>query len=151
MLYREYLKPLGYRKIRRTFSREHEKYIERYQLQGSAWNNAALPWTFYLNCGISFIGLPRRVPDKGFPHTHASMRASYFTDLAPPQLNVTAENMALTVKNVHESIDEVSQFFMRRCECLRESYEYGRFFHGFLEDAELKERLVRFFAPESTQ
>jgi hypothetical protein len=146
LLHREYLKPIGFRKVRRTFSREHEKHIERYQLQGSAWNTDGMPWTFYLNCGITFIGLPRREPDLDFPHAHASMRAGYFTDLALSKYDVSYDRMALTAENVLDAIKDVSRFFMRRCEHLRTAYLNGKYFHCFLDDTELNERIVKHLA-----
>ena len=144
LLHREYLKPIGFTKIRRTFSREHEIHIERHQLQGSAWNTEGMTWTFYLNCGITFIGLPRREPDRDFPHSHASMRAGYFTDLALSQYDVTHDSMASIAENVRDVINEVSRYFTRRCEHLRASYQNGKYFHGFLHDAELNDRIGRY-------
>jgi hypothetical protein len=143
LLHREYLKPIGFRKNRRTFSREHEIHIDRYQLQASAWNTEGMPWTFYLNCGITFIGLPRREQDRDFPLAHASMRAEYFTDLALSQYDVTYERMALIAENVRDVVNEVSGYFARRCEHLRASYQNAKYFHCFLDDAELNERIGR--------
>lgn len=146
LLHSAYLKPIGFKKVRRTFSREHERHIERYQLQGSAWNTDGMPWTFYLNCGITFIGVPRRHPDRDFPHAHASMRAGYFTDAAMPQYDVSYEKMAPTAESVLAAIHEVSQFFSRRCEHLRMSYLNKRYYHVFLDDEELNERIARLLA-----
>jgi hypothetical protein len=142
LLHREYLKPLGFKKVRRTFSREHERHIERYQLQGSAWNTDGMRWTFYLNCGITFIGLPRRQPDPDFPHAHAYMRAGYFTDKALAQYDVSRDHMVLIAEGVRDAINEVSGFFARRCEHLRASYLKRKYFHLFLDDAELNERIA---------
>lgn len=144
LLHKTYLKPRGFTKARRTFSREHEGYVERYQLQGSAWNSPEMPWTFYLNCGIAFIGLPRREPDRNFPDTHASMRASLFTDSASVQYDITHANMDLNAQHVAESIEEVSKFFARRWLYLKESYLAKKYSLGFLEDAELNERIEKF-------
>ena len=151
LLHRKYLKPLGFGKVRRTFSREHKEYIERYQLQGSAWNTDGMPWTFYLNCGITFIGLPRREPDRDFPHAHASMRAGYFTDLASPHYDDTYERMDLIAETLAETINDVSQFFMRRCENLIECYLGGKYFDCFRVDAELNERIVKFLGKQNKE
>jgi hypothetical protein len=108
-----------------------------------------MPWTFYLNCGITFIGLPRREPDLDFPHAHASMRAGYFTDLAFPQYDVTYEGMDFIAESVVDALNEVSRFFMRRCEQLKASYVNGEYSHGFLHDAELNERIAKFLATKT--
>jgi|LakMenE18May11ns_1017448.scaffolds.fasta_scaffold9937188_3 hypothetical protein len=151
LLHRTYLKPRGFTKIRRTFSRQHQEHIERYQLQGSAWNSEGMPWTFYLNCGITFTGLPRRQPDLDFPHAHASMRAGYFTDSACAQYDVTPENLDLIAEKVVGTIEEVSRFFSRRYAHLKESYLEGKYFHCFLDDAELNERISKFLEKSKTE
>ena len=102
-----------------------------------------MPCAFYLNCGIMFIGLSRREPDLDFSHAHASMRAGYFTDLALSQYEVSYDRMALTAENVLDTIEDVSRFFIRRCDHLRASYLNGKCFHCFLDDSELNERIIR--------
>ncbi|MGB4812658.1 MAG: DUF4304 domain-containing protein [Methylophilaceae bacterium] len=73
-LHKAHLKSLGYKKIRHTFSRELPDYIERVQLQGSAWNSSGKSWLFYINIGIQFSDLPRSELDRDFPNTHAHGR-----------------------------------------------------------------------------
>lgn len=53
-LQKTHLKGLGYKKERRTFSRELPEYIERIQFQGSQWNSPGEPWRFYINVGVQF-------------------------------------------------------------------------------------------------
>lgn len=60
--HRQQLKPLGFKKVRHTFSRDKETYVERFNFQGSAWNTSESnePWLFYINVGIEFKDLPDR-------------------------------------------------------------------------------------------
>ena len=46
----DHLKPLGFKKLRHTFVRFHDRYAEYYQIRGSAWSDRIRPWIFYLNC-----------------------------------------------------------------------------------------------------
>jgi hypothetical protein len=135
-LHATHLKPRGFKKTRHTFSRSHEGYTEHYQVQGSAWNNGSGPWTFYLNCGISFNGLPPRNPDRDFPRTHAWMRAQVFT-AAPMPESVSAETIASDSAQVAEAIRQCSDYFQRRHLFLRDCYEHRRYHKGFLADPEL--------------
>ena len=73
-LHRTHLKPAGFKKERRTFIRERPGFIERFQFQGSQWNDRNRPWVFYINAGVQFPDLPRMQPDMDFPHTHANDR-----------------------------------------------------------------------------
>jgi len=86
-LHATHLKPRGFKKTRHTFSRSHEGYT----IQGSAWNNSSGPWTFYLNCGISFDSLPPCSPDRDFPRTHAWMRAQVFTTTPMPDFSFSRD------------------------------------------------------------
>ena len=131
-----HLKTIGYRKVRKNFTREHAAYTEHFQVQGSAWNDASSPWVFYLNCGISFNGLPSR--PAGHVGTHGSTRAPVFTALANAQDEVTPETIAQVAAHTAEVIREVSAYFARRHAHLRDCYENQRYHGGFFADTELR-------------
>jgi hypothetical protein len=135
-LHQCHLKPLGFRKVRKNYTRTHADYTEHYQIQGSAWNDSSSPWVFYLNCGISFSGLP--VPLSGHVGTHGSTRAPVFTGLANAQDEVTPDTMSQVAEHTAEVIREVSAYFARRHAFLRDCYEHRRFHHGFFADPELR-------------
>lgn len=59
--------------------------------------------------------------------------------------------MDLIAETLAETINDVSQFFMRRCENLKESYLEGKYFHCFLDDAELNERIVKFLGKQNKE
>jgi hypothetical protein len=87
-LHREYLKPRGYKKSRHTFSRDCGAFTERFQLQGSAWNEASGPWRFYVNVGVEFHGVPPRKPARGFPGTHCWTRIENLVPGAPVEYDL---------------------------------------------------------------
>ena len=125
-LHADYLKPLGFKKTRHTFFRSLGEYSEHYQIQGSAWNDSLGPWTWYLNYGISFDGLPPRSPDRDFPRTHVWKRAKNFVRQARSQYDVTSDNMAVTATEVADVIRRCSEYFRRCHAALREGYESRR-------------------------
>ena len=137
-LHATHLKPLGFKKTRHTFSRSHEGFTERYNIQGSAWNDHDGPWTCYVNCGISFDELPPRNPDSDFPRTHAWMRAQHFTSRALPQYDITPDNLASSAALVADVILQCSDYFRRRHTYLREHYEQQPGFTCLLADPELR-------------
>jgi hypothetical protein len=100
-LQKQYLKPLGYKKERHTFFREHAEYIERIQCQGSPWNSSDSPWRFYINVGIQFHNLPRRQPDRDFPNTHAHSRIEKLIPNSEPYFE-------LTENNSHEMLSKIA-------------------------------------------
>jgi hypothetical protein len=142
-LHTTHLKPLGFKNTGRTFVRSHDGYTERFQLQGSAWNSPDHPWRFYLNCGITFEGLPRRKPDGNFPHTHAWMSGPLITAAAMPEYNITEKNLPSTIDQVAEVIRQCSDYFQRRHAILRDCYEHRRYHMGVLADPELRNAKVQ--------
>jgi Domain of unknown function (DUF4304) len=138
MLHSLNLRPRGFKKVRHTFSREFESYGEHYQLQGSAWNDEASDWRFYINCGISFSGVPRREPDLDFPRVHAWARAPHLVHFALPHYDVIADDPTSVVSDVVSVIDECSSYFARRHGYLVEAYARRDFKWPFLRDPELE-------------
>ena len=70
-LHKNYLKELGFRKVRRTFSRDMGDYWERFNFQGSSWNSSdERDWRYYINLGVEFKDLKPQKNWTYFPHTH---------------------------------------------------------------------------------
>ena len=79
-----YLKKLGFKKVRHTFSRDMGSYWERFNFQGSAWNGAGDEyWTFYLNVGVEFKDLEPERNWSYFAHTHWADRMETVVSSAP--------------------------------------------------------------------
>lgn len=73
--HKNHLKELGFKKIRRTFSRDMGDYWERFNFQGSSWNSSdTQDWRYYINLGVEFKDLEARRNWSYFPHTHWSGR-----------------------------------------------------------------------------
>ncbi len=68
------LKNLGYKKSRRTFSRDMGNYWERFNFQGSMSNGLNEDWRFYINIGIEFKELTPRKYYSYFANTHWANR-----------------------------------------------------------------------------
>ena len=121
-----YLKPLGFTKKRHNFYRTSERFMEHYEIQGSSWNSRDTPWTFYLNCGLRFADLENDSrPDNVW------MRAERLVPDAPPQYDVTAENMFTLSADLAEVIRRCSEYFQNRHAALRQFYiANGRFVIG---------------------
>ena len=107
-LQKQHLKQLGYKKERRTFSRELPEYIERIQFQGSQWNSADTPWRFYINVGIQFRDLPRRHPDRDFPNTHAHGRIENLVSTGGGFFELTEQNAKEMLENISTLVTKAS-------------------------------------------
>lgn len=107
-LHRGHLKPAGFKKQRRTFIRGSSGFIERFQFQGSQWNDRSRPWVFYINVGLQFPDLPRMEPDKDFPHTHASDRIERFLAVSEERWELTEENYQALIVRMASLIEKVS-------------------------------------------
>lgn len=99
-LQKQHLKQRGYKKERRTFSRETPEYIERIQFQGSQWNSSGEPWRFYINVGIQFRDLPLRQPDRDFPNTHAHGRIETLVSTGGGFFELTEQNTEEMLKKI---------------------------------------------------
>jgi hypothetical protein len=138
VLHAMHLKPRGFKKVRHTFSKKFDCYGEHFQLQGSAWNDEASDWRFYVNCGISFAGVPRREPDRDFPRVHAWARAPHLVQFALPHYDVSSDDPSSHLADVVAVIDECSSYFARRHRYLAEAYAQRDFKWPFLRDPELE-------------
>jgi hypothetical protein len=68
LLHKSLLKPQGFSKKAATFSREHETYVELFNIQSSNWNGPSGK-CFYVNCGLRFNDLPLGFSGMYFPGT----------------------------------------------------------------------------------
>lgn len=107
-LQKQYLKQLGYKKERRTFSRETPEYIERIQFQGSQWNSSGEPWRFYINVGVQFRDLPRRQPDRDFPNTHAHGRIETLVSMGGGYFDLTEQNIEGMLEKISTLVTKAS-------------------------------------------
>lgn len=108
VLHQKYLKPLGYTKTRHTFTRVFDEYTERIQIQGSAWNEAKGPWTFYVNFGIAFHDLPPRTPCRDFPGTHIWWRVQDLVPRCPAQYKFSHRNSGALAEPLAKTIARAS-------------------------------------------
>ena len=83
-LHDSFFKPHGFRKTRNRFRREADGLIEFVDFQGSAWNSADEPWTFYINIGLGFTDLPLR-ENLWMKEAYGSGRIEGLVENSPPQ------------------------------------------------------------------
>ena len=83
--HRTRLKPSGFKKARRTFSRDRGRYWERFNFQGSTANYPGVDdWRFYLNVGVEFKDVASRRDWSYFAQTHWAARLESVIASAPP-------------------------------------------------------------------
>lgn len=121
-LHREHLKPLGFKKVRQTFSRDRGAYWERFNFQGSHWN-AGDDWTFYLNVGVEFkdLGPPRYC--SYLVNTHWGGRVGALVPDAPNEWtgNIWMEAEPLKAQ-LHDFIVRASAVLAERADEFRAEY-----------------------------
>ena len=133
-----YLKKLGFRKVRHTFSRDMGSYWERFNFQGSAWNGAGKDyWTFYLNVGVEFKDLEPERNWSYFPHTHWADRIQTVVSDAPGgwDYNLDTDREAL-MQELASYILQASEKMAAESSGLRSHYlggEYMRRRYPFAE------------------
>jgi hypothetical protein len=137
-LHERFMKPGGFKKKSRTFSRARSGYEEHFNVQGSAWNSADAAWRFYVNCAISFPDIPLADPGSGMWKFHAHTRLPKFVSEAPSEYDVTEQNLDALVTEVGDQLRKCSEYFSRRHLTLRESYLSKHYDGGFPYDPELK-------------
>ena len=120
-LHRDYLKARGYKKVRHTFSRELIGYTERFQFQGSAWNDSSAPWRCYINVGVEFHDFAAR--DTGFPGTHCSTRIEKILPGAPSQYDLPNTGAQEFVIQFADYIERASQKVAQQIQQIRTRYE----------------------------
>nr|CAS02539.1 putative integron gene cassette protein [uncultured bacterium] len=82
LLHKAVLKPAGFSKKAATFSRSHETHVELFNIQLSQWNSRS-GRMFYVNCGLTFTGLPLEFPWLHFPGTQWAARIEDLVPEAP--------------------------------------------------------------------
>jgi hypothetical protein len=101
--HRSQLKPLGFKKERRTFWRDMGAYRECFNFQGDEFNGVA-GWRFYLNVGVEFGDLPAREHWSGFPHTLWTARSDVLIPGSPKEWKYDADTetivLACTLRQV---------------------------------------------------
>ena len=122
-LHRDHLKPLGFRKVRHTFSRKRAGYTERFQFQGSAWNDSTGPWHFYINVGVEFEDLPPRKPSRDFPGTHAWARIDRLVAHAPTEFDLPADRQDDYARLIAEYVRSAGEVLDSHIGGIRRAYD----------------------------
>jgi hypothetical protein len=120
-LQRDHLKAMGFKKVRHTFSRARPGFTERIQFQGSSWNDPERPWTFYLNYGIQFHGVPPRTSDRDLPGTHCLTRIGWLVPGAPKDFALSGDRDELK-RRLASLVDQASARVAGQLQELRERY-----------------------------
>jgi hypothetical protein len=113
---------MGFKKERRTFSRDMGSYWERFNFQGDEYNGSA-GWRFYLNAGVEFKSFAPRAHWSGFPHTHWTTRTNILVPGSPKEWEYELETekfvLAYTLKQV---ITQASMIIAADIDQIREQY-----------------------------
>lgn len=122
--HREYLKELGFKKARRTFSRDKDSYWERFNFQGSTSNYPdRANWRFFLNVGIEFKDLEPLRNWSGFPHTHWANRIESVVKNAPGIYHYNlSTNREVLMRELYSYIQRASEKIGRESASIRSHY-----------------------------
>lgn len=124
-LHRSHLKPRGFKKVNRTFSRDLGSHWERINIQGSCWNsgNSNDPWVFFVNVGIEFKDLPQTNAFVYVRHTHWATRIEGIVSAAPNQyeLQPNHENIELGDQLIAH-IESASKYIAAQYETIYHDY-----------------------------
>lgn len=122
-LYRESLKPVGFRKDGGTFSRNRGEYVERFNFQGSSWSSAA-ETLFYLNVGVEFAEFgPAESNWICFRRTHHACRVDELVPDAPEDGRCSEATDRVGLKRqLTELIDGASETIVARLPEWRRAY-----------------------------
>lgn len=139
-LHASVFKPRGYGKVRRTFQKERDGYAVAFQFQGSDWNSAGSPWRFYLNAGLRFLDMPRRVPDRDFPTIHSWTRVGLgLSEWAEPHYEIVEGEEKLLSGKIAAIVEDSQRYFFRNHELLRQKYGAKPVsFLGYLDEVLMK-------------
>ena len=122
-----YLKPRGFTKTRRTFSRDRGSYFERFNFQGSSWNSSSQEaWRFYLNAGVEFDDIPPDVDNRGFPKTHVYGRVNDFLNGCKSEFDLRESNHAELYPILVDLLENVSHSIAERLATLRAAARKGQ-------------------------
>jgi hypothetical protein len=133
-LYKNVLKPMGFRRSGQTFLRDHETYTESFQIQGSSWNGRkSVPrildarveaWRFYINVGVQIAKLP---PGAGWsrPGEHASGRIEGIATESPGVYELLPSNLAELAEQIQKDIRLASSMLPEMLPAVRRKAERG--------------------------
>jgi hypothetical protein len=119
-LHRQYLKPRGYRKVRHNFSRAMDGYVEHFGFQGSAYNDAAGAWRFYINVGVEFPELPR-----------GNVRIADVVPGAPSDFDLPASGHDALADRIAELVLRASESIAAQSPEIRRAFRQQRYWVGF--------------------
>ncbi|MGH9694632.1 MAG: DUF4304 domain-containing protein [Bryobacteraceae bacterium] len=108
LLHRGVLKPAGFLKKGGTFSRIRDTHTELFNIQSSQWNG---PWgrSFYVNCGLVFVGLLLEHSWQYFPGTQWGARIEAVVAGAPGMWGYSEETIDSTRDKLGEYILQASE------------------------------------------
>ncbi len=120
-LHRQYLKPAGYRKVRHNFSRAMDGYTEHFGFQGSAWNDAAGAWRFYINVGVDFPDSSNRLP----------VRIEHVVPGAPQHFDLPEPDHDAFARTIAELLASASEQIAAQLPEIRQAFSQQRYWVGF--------------------
>jgi hypothetical protein len=131
-LHAQFLKPLGFRKSARYFSRQCDGYgqcdgnVEAYQPEGSGWNAGEEPWLFHLTVRVRFDDVPP--VDAAHPLAyHAAGRIERLIPSAPRTFELRSENRVALLSTVRDIIVMASDALAPRLPAARARAGLRRF------------------------
>lgn len=140
LLHERFMRPTGFTRNGSTFSRDCEEYSEHFNFQGSAWNSSAGLWRFYVNCAISFPGIPLKSAGAGLWKFHAHTRLRHLIKHAPSEFDVSDDTREHIVEQISGYLMDCSAYFKKRHQVLKQSCLNQDFTSGFLTDSELQQK-----------
>jgi hypothetical protein len=120
-LHRDYLKPRGYRKVRHNFSRDMDGYGERFEFQGSSYNDSDGPWRFYINVGVDFPDIPPRGP----------VRIETVVAGAPKHFDLVSPDASDLMRSVADLVESASAQVGAQLPEIRDAFVEKRYWVGF--------------------
>ena len=120
-MHASFLRPAGLKKTGGTFRRPHPTHTELFNIQSSAWNGA---WgrSFYVNCGLTFEGLPMEHTGVYFAGTQWADRIESVVKAAPPSRDYTESDVEEVLEVVARDILQASVALAGSLHYYREKY-----------------------------
>ncbi len=138
-MHRFHLRKAGFKvdgHVLTCFKTEHKEF---YLLLGNPRTSPAAAPSFHLACGIAFRGLAPRYPDRDFKNTHAWTRSEFLSPKARSDYVLTEGNRLALMEDMTAVILDISAYFSRRLEVLRDLYRTKQYDRKFLADPELRD------------
>ena len=120
-MHTSFLKPAGFKKTGGTFRRSHSTHTELFNIQSSAWNG---PWgrSVYVNCGLTFEGLPMEHPGDYFAGTQWADRIESVVKAAPSSRDYTEGDVDEILEGVARDILQASVALAGSLDHYRQKY-----------------------------